>query len=185
MKLVAGLGNPGSEYEGTRHNIGFALVDKIADVLSINFSAGKGKYLLGSGNYKGEKIALMKPMTYMNRSGQAVRHALNWFKIDPSDCLVCYDDLHLPIGTIRSKSRGSAGGHNGLSDIITTLQTDEIPRLRIGIGNDFGPGGQVSYVLSRFSRSESDLMEETLERASNAVLTYVTDGMDEAMNRYN
>lgn len=184
-KLIIGLGNPGADYVGTRHNIGFELLDRLADVLSITFGTGKGPYAEGKGSYKGKNIILMKPLTYMNRSGQATASAVNWYKLQPADCLVCHDDINLPAGTIRLKSKGSAGGHNGLADIIQSLQTDLIPRLRIGVGNDFRRGRQSDYVLSRFKPIEEAPMEEALTTAVEAVLDFIRDGADIAMNRHN
>jgi len=185
MTVIVGLGNPGSKYAGTRHNIGFELIDRLADKLSARMGPGKGPFYLGDGRYKGQKVVLVKPTTFMNMSGDAVVQVLNWFKAEPDDCLVCYDDLDLPVGTIRLRPQGSAGGHNGMKDIIRKLGTDRFPRLRIGIGNDFPHERQVNYVLSRFASEERKTMDETLDRAARAVFTYLTEGIDEAMNQFN
>lgn len=185
MPLITGLGNPGDTYAGTRHNVGFVVIDTLAEKLSVRLGPGKGPYYVGKGRYKGHEILLMKPTTYMNRSGDAVQQALSWYKLDIDQCLVCYDDLNIPLGTLRLRPSGSAGGHNGARDIIRLLGTDGFPRLRIGIGGEFPEGRQVDYVLSRFSRSERKIMEETIERAADAVLTFVTDGIDAAMNTFN
>ena len=185
MPMIVGLGNPGRKYAGTRHNIGFEVIDRMADRLSARLGPGKGPFHVGTGRYRDDKILLVKPTTYMNRSGEAVVKALNWYKMDADDCLICYDDLNLPVGTIRLRPKGSAGGHNGIKDIIQRLGTDRFPRLRIGIGSDFYEGDQVNYVLSRFSEDEIQTMKETLDRACDAALAFVQHGIDTAMNEYN
>lgn len=185
MPVIVGLGNPGSKYAGTRHNVGFELLDRLAAELSVSLGPGKGPFHMGSGVYRREKITLVKPTTYMNLSGDAVQQVLHYYKIDPQECLVCYDDLDLSIGDIRLRAKGSAGGHNGIKDIILKLGTDVFPRLRIGIGNDFPRGQQVNYVLSRFNSQEKKIMDKTLDTAVNAALSFVTDGIEEAMNSFN
>ena len=183
--IVVGLGNPGSKYAGTRHNIGFELIDQLAASLSARMGPGKGSFLIGDANYQGHKLVLVKPTTYMNLSGDAVLQVLNWYKSDVDRCLVCYDDINLPIGTIRLRPSGSAGGHNGIKDIIRKLGTNRFPRLRIGIGDEFPEGRQVAYVLSRFSKTERETMAEVLDRAKRAVLKFADAGIDEAMNQFN
>lgn len=185
MKLIVGLGNPGSRYAGTRHNVGFEVADQIAADLSEKFSPGKGPFYIAKARHNDHRIVLIKPTTYMNRSGDAVQQALHWFKTSPENCLVCYDDLDLPAGTIRLRPQGSAGGHNGVKDIIRTLGTDRFPRLRIGIGNDIPGESQVSYVLSKFSTDQRDIIDKAVETAADAALYFVTDGIDQAMNRFN
>lgn len=185
MLLIAGLGNPGPEYAGTRHNIGFDLVDRLASSLSVRMGPGKGPFHVGRGRHAGETVVLLKPTTYMNKSGSALQQALSWYKIDPDRCLVCYDDLDLPLGTVRLRARGSAGGHNGMKDIIRMLGTDEFPRLRIGIGSEFPEGRQVDYVLSRFDSEQQKVVREALERAEDAALYFCREGIEEAMNAYN
>ena len=127
MALIAGLGNPGKEYSGTRHNIGFDLADRIAGILSINFKPGKGAYMVAEGRFKSKKVILLKPTTFVNRSGTALRKAIAEYNIQPEESLVCYDDLNLPVGTIRLREKGSAGGHNGIADIIEKIKTDHFP----------------------------------------------------------
>lgn len=185
MPLIAGLGNPGPEYAGTRHNAGFMLVDRLADALSVRLGAGKGPYHTAKARHAGEPLLLMKPDTFMNRSGSAVQQALHWYKLSPEECLVCYDDLDLPLGTIRLRAGGSPGGHNGIKDIIQKLGTRDFPRLRIGIGNDFPKGRQVDYVLSGFSAEERKLIDEALGRAEEAVYSFCRDGIEIAMNQFN
>ena len=148
--MIVGLGNVGQEYNGTRHNIGFEVLDKLASTLSVSFSTGCGPYAVAEGRHKRRKVTLVKPTDYVNRSGTAVKKALAKYKIDKKDCLVVYDDLNLPVGAIRMKRQGSDGGHNGIADINEKLRTKEYPRLRIGIGNDFKRGRQVEFVLSPF-----------------------------------
>lgn len=185
MPIIVGLGNPGSKYAGTRHNIGYEVVDKLVERHSARLGPGKGPFHVGTVRHHGEKLLLVKPTTYMNRSGDAVAKALNWYKVDISDCLICYDDLNLPIGSIRLRPKGSAGGHNGIKDIIRKVGSDQFPRLRIGIGDDFYEGDQVNYVLSRFSDDELQTMEQTLDRACDAAIAFVDHGIDDAMNNYN
>lgn len=185
MPLIIGLGNPGSKYAGTRHNVGFKLIDKLASSMSVRLGPGKGPFYVGKGNHAGHGIYLVKPTTYMNNSGDAVRRALNWYKEDIDHCLICYDDLDLDIGTIRLRPGGSAGGHNGIKDIIRQLGTDQFPRLRIGIGNDFPKGQQVQHVLSPFSKPEQEKLSPALDSAVDAALCFVREGIDAAMNKFN
>jgi len=183
--MIVGLGNPGAEYEGTRHNVGFELIDKISDILTITLKPGNGLFFMGEGRFKGQKVILMKPITYMNHSGRAVSSALAQTGIAPEDCMICYDDINLDVGTIRVRPSGSAGGHNGISSIIDRLQSKNFPRLRIGIGNDFPKGRQADYVLSPFTNEERIQIDETIGVASEAILTFLRGGLDLAMNKFN
>lgn len=185
MALIVGLGNPGEEYKGTRHNVGFELIDNLSEILTITLKPGNGLFFLGEGHFKGRKVTLVKPTTFMNNSGKAVSKALAVTGDSPADCLVCYDDIHLETGRIKLKPSGSAGGHNGMRDIIDRLNTRDFPRLRIGIGNDFKRGRQSEYVLSPFTPSQRTLIDETLEVASNTILTFLRGGIEQAMNEYN
>lgn len=185
MALVVGLGNPGVEYKGTRHNIGFELIDKVSELLTITLKPGNGLFFFGEGSFKGKKVILLKPTTYMNRSGKAVKKALTATGTPISDCLICYDDIHLEPGQIRLKPGGSPGGHNGLSDIVSELGTRDIPRLRIGIGSDFSRGKQSDYVLSPFNSDQLPLLNEAIDLASEAILTFLRGGIHLAMNEYN
>lgn len=185
MPLIIGLGNPGSKYAGTRHNIGFEVIDRLADSMSVGLSSGKGPFHVGKGDHAGHSIYLIKPTTYMNNSGDAVQQALNWYKENAGNCLICYDDLDLEIGTIRLRPGGSAGGHNGIKDIIQKLGTNAFPRLRIGIGNDFPRGQQVRYVLSPFSDEERNVIDPALDKAVDAVFCYTSEGIEQAMNKFN
>lgn len=185
MALVIGLGNPGVEFNGTRHNIGFELIDILSEKLTITLQPGNGLFFLGEGNFKSKRVTLLKPTTYMNKSGVAVSKALAQTACPISDCIICYDDIHLEVGKIRIKPGGSAGGHNGLGDIIEKIKSRDIARLRIGIGSDFPRGRQSDYVLSPFTNSQRKLADESLEVASDAILAFLRGGIDMAMNYFN
>jgi peptidyl-tRNA hydrolase, PTH1 family len=183
MKLIVGLGNPGRQYERTRHNLGF----RVADLLALRWSvplAVKGICAFGRGSIAGTSAALLKPMAFMNRSGQAVLETVQFYKLPLSDVLVVFDDLDLPVGRVRMRTNGSAGGHKGLGDIIQRLGSDEIARVRIGIGRPVG-AETVDYVLSPFRPEEQTPIEEALLRSAQAAECWLTDGPVVAMNRYN
>lgn len=183
MFLIVGLGNPGPQYVGTRHNAGFELVDHLADEANIEINKNKFKSMIGEGFAAGKKVVLQKPMTFMNLSGEAVVQALNFYKPKAEEFIVVYDDMALKPGAIRIRERGSAGGHNGMKSIIGLTGTDEFTRIRIGVG---GPKGNViSHVLGKFSKEEEDLYVKGLELAREAVKTILTQGVAEAMNKYN
>lgn len=185
-RLVIGLGNPGSEYEGTRHNVGFDIVDALAQKARISFKLdGRADAMVGAGRVRGRPVILAKPLTYMNLSGASVKHLVRRFRLPSTEIMVIVDDVNLEPGRIRLRERGGAGGHNGIQDIIDQLGTTAFPRLRVGIGRDFERGGQSDYVLSPFSEEERPVMEEAVLRARDAVATFVTDGIVTAMNRYN
>ncbi|WP_018128242.1 aminoacyl-tRNA hydrolase [Balneola vulgaris] len=185
MSIIVGLGNIGSEYDNTRHNIGFDIVDSIAETLSITFGPGGGPFVVAEGRYKGRKVVLAKPTTFMNRSGTAVKKLLAKYNTDKKDCLVVYDDLNLAVGTNRMKARGSAGGHNGIKDIIERLGSDDFPRLRFGIGDDFKRGRQVDFVLSPFDEDEIDEVKKAIKHAHDAALSFATVGIERTMNYFN
>ncbi|XWN36428.1 MAG: aminoacyl-tRNA hydrolase [Balneola sp.] len=185
MSIIVGLGNIGTEYDGTRHNIGFDILDELAKTLSTSFGPGGGPFVTAEGRHKGRKIVLVKPTTFMNRSGTAVKKALAKFNTDKKDCLIVYDDLNLPVGTNRMKPNGSAGGHNGISDIIERLGSNDFPRLRFGIGNNFSKGRQVDYVLSPFDEDELEEKDQALQHAHDAALAFVNLGIERAMNYFN
>ena len=181
-----GLGNPGAEYEGTRHNVGYWVVDAVAETARASFRHdGRANAMVAEGRARGRPLTLVKPLTFMNRSGQTVQHLLRRFTLAPRNLLVVYDDLNLPVGRLRLRKGGSAGGHNGIQDVIDRLGTDAFPRLRVGIGSDYARGGQVDYVLSPFDAEQQPLIEEAVVRARDAVITFVTDGLVTAMNRFN
>lgn len=184
--LIVGLGNPGANYRGTRHNVGFSVVDALEETTGIAPTHdNRANALVGWGRHAGLQLGLMKPLTLMNRSGSAVRHVVNYSNVNPADMLVVYDDINLPVGRIRLRPKGGAGGHNGLQDIINQLQTKDFPRLRIGIGNDFPRGEQSRYVLSRFTPEQQPAIEGALNQAADAALRVAADGIDEAMNQFN
>lgn len=185
MPIIIGLGNPGDKYAGTRHNVGFELIDRLAQALSVRLGPGKGPFHVGTGQHAGQKVILVKPTTYMNKSGDAVQQVLNWYKKSIDRCLICYDDLNLEIGTLRLRPGGSAGGHNGIKDIIQKMGTKSFPRLRIGIGNNFPKGQQVKYVLSPFTPDEKKEIETVFEKAVDACLCFVREDIDIAMNEFN
>ncbi|MEX0719310.1 MAG: aminoacyl-tRNA hydrolase [Balneolaceae bacterium] len=185
MSIIIGLGNMGAEYEGTRHNIGFEVVDLIAETLSITFGPGNGPFVVAEGRHRGRNVVLVKPTTYMNKSGVAVRKALAKYNSTKDDGLIIYDDLNLEVGDLRLKGQGSAGGHNGISNIIEELGSNEFPRLRFGIGNDFRKGRQVDFVLSPFSKSEREIVETAKQKAHDVALSFARDGLTKAMNYYN
>ena len=184
-RLIIGLGNPGAEYEQTRHNVGFMVVDNLAERARISLESGRGPAFSGCGRYRSRPVCLLKPLTYMNRSGSAVRHHMKKLGLSSGDVLVLFDDLNLEPGVIRVRQKGSAGGHNGMQDIIDVLGTHEIPRIRIGIGSSFRRGQQAEYVLSPFQSDEMEVMEEAILQAGDAALLFVREGIVATMNRFN
>jgi len=185
-RLLVGLGNPGAAYAGTRHNVGFRVVDALAERARITFQQdGRAEALVGQGRVRGRPVILAKPQGYMNRSGATVQHLVRRYALDPADLLIIVDDLNLTLGKLRLRERGSAGGHNGVQDVIDHLDTDAFPRLRLGIGDLFARGNQVDYVLSLFTEEEQPVIDEAVTRARDAALTFVTDGIVVAMNRFN
>lgn len=184
-RLIIGLGNPGTEYEKTRHNVGFEVVDAVAEKARITLEHDKGDVMLGWGRIRRYPFGVAKPLTYMNRSGSAVRTLLGRHTLQPQEILVVVDDINLPVGKLRLRPGGSAGGHNGLQDITDLLGRDDFPRLRFGVGSDFPRGKQADYVLSPFTVDERSIVDEALIRARDAAITFVTDGIVTAMNRFN
>lgn len=185
MYLIAGLGNPEKKYDGTRHNAGFAAIDALADALHAPITEKKFKGLCASTAYKGEKLLLLKPLTYMNLSGEAVRAAADFYKIPPENVIVLVDDINLACGKLRVRAHGSAGGHNGLKNIIAQLGTDAFSRVRIGVGALLPEENLVSHVLGKFAPNDRAAMERAYEAAGDAALSIVQDGAAEAMNRFN
>jgi PTH1 family peptidyl-tRNA hydrolase len=184
MKMVAGLGNPGGEYKDTRHNTGFKVVDSLAAALEIDVRSRKFSARFGTGEFAGKKLILLKPWQFMNRSGQAVAAAVGFYKLDISDLLVVTDDMDLEPGRIRLRAKGSAGGHNGLADIIEKLGTNEFARCRIGIGRS-GEQEAVDFVLDQPTRAEKSLLAEATEKARDAVFCWIEHGIETAMNTFN
>ena len=186
-KIIVGLGNPGPKYQFTRHNIGFLIVDHLAKEYRLPFTLGKKSFKseIALGTIKNHKVLLLKPLTYMNRSGEAVVAVLNFYKNKPEDLLVIHDDLDLPLGKIRIVKKGGAGGHNGIRSIIASLGTREFPRLRVGIGRPQGGMKVAHYVLSNFTKEEMLLVNKIVEISTDAILTIIEDGIDKAMNQFN
>ena len=186
MYIIAGLGNPGSRYEKTRHNCGFEAIDLLAERCGISLKDRKFKSLCGNGVIEGQKVLLMKPLTYMNLSGEAVQAAAAFYKIDPAkELIVLYDDISLEPGQLRVRAKGSAGGHNGIRSIIQMLGTDQFLRVKIGTGAKPADMDLADYVLGRIPLSERADMAEAFERASKAAADLVTQPLDRVMNEYN
>jgi len=187
VKLIAGLGNPGSKYKLTRHNIGFIILDYLAEFLSIDFKAGKGDWYGASGKIGNNDFYLMKPVTYMNDSGIAVSDFVNKSGIKPEDILVVQDDFQLQLGTIRVRPNGSDGGHNGIYSIIYHLNTMDFPRMRAGIGRktDLKKEEYIDFVLSEFSDDEKEIIKTLLPFYKNCIFTFIEKGIKETMNSFN
>lgn len=186
MKIIAGLGNPTKEYEGTRHNIGFSVIDKLADKYNISMNEKKHKAICGKGMIEGEKVILLKPQTYMNLSGESIVDAVNFYKVDPEeDVIIIYDDIDLDVGKLRIRAKGSAGGHNGMKNIIAHLGTQVFPRIRVGVGAKPKDWDLADYVLGRFPKEELPEIEAGRETACEAVKIIVSQGAEAAMNRIN
>jgi PTH1 family peptidyl-tRNA hydrolase len=182
--LIAGLGNPGSEYENTRHNIGFKVLDALAGASNIFFAADRYASVARF-NLKGRQFILIKPSTYMNLSGKAVRYWLEQENIPAENLLVITDDLALPFGTLRMRTKGSDGGHNGLKDIIGTLNTQQFARIRFGIGSEFSKGQQVDYVLGDWNETELPTLKEHITRAAEMTASFALAGAANTMSKYN
>ena len=185
MYLIAGLGNPTREYEKKRHNVGFSVIDVLADKYNIDVSDRKHKALCGRGVIEGEKVLLLKPQTFMNLSGESIREAVDYYKIDPEDIIVIYDDISLEPGQLRIRLKGSAGGHNGIKNIIAHLGTQEFPRIKVGVGAKPPKMDLADYVLSRFGAEEQKIMDEAFGEAAEAAVMMMTTGAERAMNHYN
>ena len=186
MFLIVGLGNPGKQYENTRHNVGFDAIDVLVDEYRIPSSGKQHKAMYGKGVIEGQKVILAKPLTYMNLSGEAVRAMVDYYKIDPeTELLVIFDDISLAPGNIRIRKKGSAGGHNGMKSIITHLGTQNFQRIKVGVGEKPKNWDLADYVLGAFSKDDRKLVDEALERSAKAAALIVQGEIDEAMNLYN
>ncbi|WP_373108762.1 aminoacyl-tRNA hydrolase [Lachnoclostridium sp. Marseille-P6806] len=185
MYLIAGLGNPTKEYDKTRHNVGFSVIDVLADRYRIDISEKKHKALCGRGVIEGQKVLLLKPQTFMNLSGESIRAAADYYKIEPEEMIVIYDDISLDPGQLRIRLKGSAGGHNGIKNIIANLGTQDFPRIKVGVGAKPPRMDLADYVLSRFGAGEQKLMEEAFGEAAEATVMMMTDGAERAMNHFN
>lgn len=185
MKLIVGLGNPTPKYEKTRHNVGFEVIDKLAEQYNIAVDTVKHKGMYGKGKIAGQSVILLKPMTYMNLSGESVIAVAKYFKIEPEDVIVIYDDINLDVGRLRIREKGSAGGHNGMKNIIAHLGTDAFPRIRVGVGMKPPKMDLADYVLSHFTKEEQVAMEAGYDKACQALEWMVMDDIAKAMNDYN
>lgn len=183
MFLIVGLGNPGREYDGTRHNIGFEAIDYLSRKYNIDVNKSKFKGVFGEGFIGGQKVILLKPTTYMNLSGESVREVINFYKIDNNNIIVIYDDISLEIGKLRIREKGSAGGHNGIKSIIANMGTDVFPRIKIGVGQP--KGDLVSHVLGRFNKEEAEDLKEVIDASNKAVEIIIKNGAKQAMNELN
>jgi peptidyl-tRNA hydrolase, PTH1 family len=194
-QLIVGLGNPGTKYAQTRHNVGFDVLDSLAKKLQIDLSDSPGERLRQRKQFQGiygegfgnsnTKVRLLKPQTFMNLSGQSVRATIDWFKLAPESVLVVYDDLDLPLGKIRLRLSGSAGGHNGMKSIISHLGTQNFPRVRIGIGKSSGEKDTISHVLGKFSTVETQIVSEVIYLVNDSIEMSLKQGVEQAMNLYN
>ena len=184
MYVIAGLGNPGRQYEKTRHNMGFLVVDEFAAAHGIDVRRIKHKALIGEGRIAGEKILLVKPQTYMNLSGESLREVMAYYDVPMENLIVVYDDMDLETGTLRIRKKGSSGSHNGMKSVIYQLQSDEFPRIRIGIGSTSGDEWK-DYVTGQVTEKEAGVLAETIRNAAAALECILTDGIDIAMNRFN
>ena len=186
MYIIVGLGNPGSKYENTRHNMGFKAIDAMASEFGIDVNRAKFKGLIGEGRIGSEKVILLKPQTYMNLSGEAVHEAVQFYKIPADHVLVIYDDVSLPVGKLRVRPTGSAGGHNGIKNIIAHLGTQEFPRIKIGTGAPAGGGAEmIDWVIGVPSQAERKILVDSFERAVKAAADILENGCQKAMNDYN
>ena len=186
MYLIVGLGNPGRQYEATRHNMGFDVIDKLVEEYQVPQAGVKFNAMYGKGRIGGQPVILMKPLSYMNLSGGPIREMANYFKINPeTEIIVIYDDIDLDPGQLRIRKKGSAGGHNGLKDIIGRLGTQKFMRVKIGVGAKPKGWDLADHVLGRFSSGDRKLVDEAIEFAADAVEKIITDGPDAAMNEYN
>ncbi|MBI2854141.1 MAG: aminoacyl-tRNA hydrolase [Chloroflexi bacterium] len=190
MKLIVGLGNPGKEYALTRHNVGFRCINRVARKHNISVDRKRGKAIIGEGVVAGGKVVLAKPQTFMNASGESVRLLLQQYGLQPADAMIVYDDMDLPLGKVRVRPCGGAGGHHGMESIIRSTGSDEFPRIRIGISHPAAgvsqqPDDVVEYVLSGFSPEEEKVADEAIGRAAEAVEVILSEGLEQAMNRFN
>lgn len=186
MVIIAGLGNPTKEYEHTRHNVGFDTIDCIADQYGISINEKKHRALVGKGMIEGQKVILLKPQTFMNLSGESIRAAVDFYKVDEKEeLIVIYDDISLPPGQLRIRKKGSAGGHNGIKNIIAHLGHDTFMRIKVGVGKKPAAYDLADYVLGHFSKEDRAIMDDAFKEAVEAVKMMITDGPDAAMNAFN
>lgn len=182
MKLIVGLGNPGMDYVHTRHNVGFDIINLFAKKNNFNFSSKNKSMLISENNYNGEKIILLKPLTYMNLSGQAVESVAHTYKIEPCDIMVIHDDMDLPLGKIRLRPGGSPAGHNGIKSIINCLNSKDFNRMRVGIGRN---DNAIDFVLGKFSKNDRKIIEEAFDTCVDALEDWFSNDINYLMNKYN
>lgn len=185
MYLIVGLGNPGKEYGNTRHNMGFKAIDKLACKLNVEVSKEKFKGMYGEAMIENEKVILLKPLTYMNLSGESIIEIVNFYKIDLEKIIVVYDDVDIDVGKFKIRKKGSAGSHNGMKSVVQNLSSTNFARIRVGIGKPRVNEDLADYVLKKFSEEDKAQFERVVDEVSDAVLSIVTDGIDKAMNKYN
>ena len=186
MFIIAGLGNPDKQYEGTRHNVGFDVIDRLADKYNISVDARKHRAFVGQGIIEGQKVILAKPQTYMNLSGESIRSLVDYYKIaEEHELIVIYDDINLGVGQLRIREKGSAGGHNGIKNIIACLGTQVFPRIRVGVGEKPSRYDLADYVLGHFSKAERELMDEGYDNAVSAVGMIISGRIGDAMSEFN
>ena len=186
MFIIVGLGNPGKEYENTRHNAGFNSIDVLANKYNISIREAEHKALVGKGYIEGQKVILIKPQTYMNNSGEAVREITDYYKVDPeSELIVLYDDISLPVGTLRIRDKGSAGGHNGIKSLISHLGTQVFLGIKVGVGDKIPEMDLVNHVLGHFNKDDSEVMKESFTKAAEATVMMLGGDIERAMNIYN
>ena len=186
MYLIAGLGNPETRYNATRHNVGFGVIDELSDMYDIDVRTGRFRALIGKGSIEGSQVILMKPLTYMNNSGEAIRPADDYFRIDTGkELIVISDYTELDVGRIRVRPKGTSGGHNGLKSVIAHVGHEDFVRIRVGVGKKPPGADQVNWVLGHFDKEDIPLMKESLRRAAEAAVCVMREGVDAAMNRFN
>ncbi len=186
MYIIAGLGNPGRKYVGTRHNMGFEALDAVAAKYNIDIKKAKFNALYGEGNIEGEKVVLVKPQTFMNLSGESIREFKSWYKAEDSQIIIIYDDVSLPVGKMRIRPKGSAGGHNGMKSIICQINSDLFPRIKIGIGSPDNPDFDLAdYVLGKFTKAEVKELIPIAVKAAEAVGEIIKNGIEKAMTKFN
>ena len=185
MKVIVGLGNPGRRYRDTRHNVGFVTIDEVARRRACEFETFSSTSMVAKLSIEGERVLFVKPLTFMNLSGQSVGEVIRYYRVAPSNLLVVTDDVNLPLGRVRVRERGGSGGHNGLLSIIESLGTEEFPRLRIGVSRGAEDRDLADYVLARFESDEQVAVKSTVDRAADAVEMFVFEGIEQAMNEFN
>ncbi len=185
MKIVVGLGNPTAQYVGTRHNVGFSVINELAEQYNISMEVKKHKAIFGKGIIEGEKVILAMPQTYMNSSGESVRELVDYYKSKPQSVIVVYDDINLAVGRLRIRKKGSAGGHNGMKNIIRHLGTEDFPRVRVGVGEKPKHMDLADYVLSKFDKEDLPVIRRGCTMACEAIAMIIRENVEAAMNEYN